>query len=429
MKSILLMLLVFSTSIVGFAQPKNLEKKIAEVFPKVVEWRRHIHQYPELSNREVNTAAYVEAHLKKLGYQVQTGVAKTGVVAVLKGGKPGPVIAFRADMDALPVEERNDLAFRSKVKGEYMGNEVPVMHACGHDTHVAILMGVAEVLASIQKEVPGTVKFIFQPAEEGPPPGEEGGASLMVKEGVLKNPDVEAVFGLHINSVLESGSIAYKKGAAMASSDWIEIEVEGKQAHGAYPWMSIDPVVTSAQIINAIQTVVSRKSDLTKAPVVVTIGRIDGGVRNNIIPEKVSMGGTIRTLDPAMHKQVHADLTHIITKTAEANGAKATVKIVTMAPVTFNDHSLTERILPALQKAAGKEQVYEKEWVTGAEDFSFFHQDIPGVYFFLGGRPSNVPEAEAPAHHTPNFYVDDSKLDVGVNAFVNIVFEYAKKKR
>ncbi|TNE74385.1 amidohydrolase [bacterium] len=428
MKKIVIALLLVVPGVL-FAQPKNADKIIKDVFPKVVEWRRHLHQYPELSNRETKTAEYVAKHLQALGLEVQTGVAKTGVVAILKGGKPGPVIALRADMDGLPVEERNDLEYRSREKSEYMGNEVPVMHACGHDTHVAIMMGVAEVLSSIKKDIPGTVKFLFQPAEEGPPAGEEGGASLMVKEGVLKNPDVEAVFGLHINSALESGSIAFKKGAAMASSDWIEIEIEGKQAHGAYPWLSVDPIVTGAQIINAIQTVVSRKSELTKAPVVVTIGRIQGGVRNNIIPEKLIMGGTIRTLDPDMHKKVHTDLRHVITKTAEANGAIAKVDIVTMAPVTFNNHALTDRILPALEKAAGKDHLFEREWVTGAEDFSYFHQDIPGVYFFLGGRPSSITADEAPAHHTPSFYVEDDKLDVGVKAFVNIVFEYAKKAK
>jgi len=330
-------------------------------------------------------------------------------------------------MDGLPVEERNNLPYKSVEKSDYLGNSVPVMHACGHDTHVAIMMGVAEVLMSVKKDVPGTVKFIFQPAEEGPPANEEGGASLMVKEGVLENPKVDAVFGLHINSALQTGVLGYKKGAAMASSDWIEIEIEGKQAHGAYPWQSIDPIVVGAQIINSIQTVVSRMSELTTAPVVVTIGKINAGVRNNIIPEKLTMGGTIRTLDPAMHKDVHEKLRRIITKTAEASGATATVTIKNMAPVTFNDPKLTEKILPALEKASGKDKLVETVWVTGAEDFSYFHQDIPGFYFNLGGRPLTVKPEDAPSHHTPNFIVDDSNLDVGVKAFVNIVFEYAKK--
>ncbi|NCP85460.1 MAG: amidohydrolase [Bacteroidetes bacterium] len=426
MKRLFLLALIICPSIL-FAQPKGLGKKAESILPKVIEWRRHLHQFPELSNREFKTAEYIAAHLKSLGYEVQTEVAKTGVIAILKGGKPGPTVALRADMDGLPVEERNDLAFKSVEKSDYLGNSVPVMHACGHDTHVAIMMGVAEVLMSVKKDVPGTVKFIFQPAEEGPPGDEDGGAALMVKEGVLQNPKVDAVFGLHINSGLETGFLGYKKGATMASSDWIDIEIQGKQAHGAYPWQSVDPIVIGAQIINSIQTVVSRMSELTVAPVVVTIGKINAGVRNNIIPEKLTMGGTIRTLDPAMHKEVHEKLRRIITKTAEASGATAKVTIRNMAPVTYNDPKLTEKILPALVKASGKNKLVETDWVTGAEDFSYFHQNIPGFYFNLGGRPSSVKPEDAPSHHTPNFFVDDSKLDVGVKAFVNIVFEYAKK--
>jgi len=426
MKRLFLLALIICPSIL-FAQPKGLGKKAESILPKVIEWRRHLHQFPELSNREFKTAEYIAAHLKSLGYEVQTEVAKTGVIAILKGGKPGPTVALRADMDGLPVEERNNLTFKSIEKSDYLGNIVPVMHACGHDTHVAIMMGVAEVLMSVKKDVPGTVKFIFQPAEEGPPGDEEGGASLMVKEGVLQNPKVDAVFGLHINSGLETGFLGYKKGATMASSDWIEIEIDGKQAHGAYPWQSVDPIVIGAQIINSIQTVVSRMSELTVAPVVVTIGKINAGVRNNIIPEKLTMGGTIRTLDPAMHKDVHEKLRRIITKTAEASGATAKVTIRNMAPVTYNDPKLTEKILPALVKASGKNKLVETVWVTGAEDFSYFHQDIPGFYFNLGGRPSSVNPEDAPSHHTPNFYVDDSNLDVGVKAFIHIVFEYAKK--
>lgn len=421
-----LFLLFISFPLVVTAQPKDLNKRAEAILPKVIEWRRHLHQNPELSNREVKTSEYITQHLKSLGLEVQVGVAKTGVVGILKGGKKGPVIALRADMDGLPVEERNDLPFKSEQKSEYNGNIVPVMHACGHNTHVAVMMGVAELLSSIKKDVPGTIKFIFQPAEEGPPAGEEGGASLMVKEGVLTKPDVEAVFGLHINSALETGYLGYKKGAAMASSDWIEIDIQGKQAHGAYPWQSIDPVVVGAQIINSIQTVVSRMSDLTTAPVVVTIGKINGGVRNNIIPEKLSMGGTIRTLDPTMHKQVHEQLKQVITKTAEASGAVANVTIQNMAPVTYNNAELTEKILTALVNAAGKDHVLETKWVTGAEDFSFFHQNIPGFYFTLGGRPSDVAIEDAPSHHTPDFYVDDSNLDEGVKAFAHIVFQYAK---
>ena len=398
---------------------------VKSVTPSVIEWRRHLHQYPELSNREFKTAEYITAHLRKLGIEVKTGVAKTGVIGILKGGKPGPVVALRADMDALPVKERVDIPFKSVETADYLGQTVPVMHACGHDSHVAILMGTAEVLAKMQKEVPGTVVFIFQPAEEGPPGDEEGGAKLMVKEGVLDAPKVEAIFGLHINSQTPLGTITYKSGATMASSDWFTIKVTGKQTHGSQPWAGIDPIVVSAHIIEGLQSIVSRQSELTIAPVVITVGKINGGVRNNIIPEETTMDGTIRTLDPVMQKQTHERIRKVATTIASAWGATAEVTIDTKTLVTYNDPNLTSMMLPALEKAAGKENVKAKEWTTGAEDFSFFSDKVPGLFFFLGGMPATVKAEDAAPHHTPDFFIDDSRLDVGVKAFIELVFGYA----
>lgn len=398
---------------------------VAAIQPQVIAWRRHIHQYPELSNREVKTAEYVANHLRKLGLEVRTQVGLTGVVGILKGGKPGPVVALRADMDALPVKERADLPFKSTQQAEYLGQTVPVMHACGHDAHVAILMGTAEVLTKMQKEVPGTVVFIFQPAEEGPPGNEEGGAPLMIKDGVLDNPRVEAIFGLHINSQTPIGTITYKSGATMASSDWFTIRVKGKQTHGSQPWGGIDPIYISALIVNGLQGIVSRQSELTKAPVVITVGKINAGVRSNIIPEEAVLEGTIRTLDPAMQRETHERMKKVAGTIAEAYGATATVDIDTKTLVTYNNPALTEMMVPALEKAAGKGNVRAKEWTTGAEDFSFFSDKVPGLFFFLGGMPAGMSEKEAYPHHTPDFYIDDSKLDVGIKAFVELVMAYA----
>ncbi len=347
------------------------------------------------------------------------------MVGILKGGKPGPVIALRADMDALPVYERGTLAFKSTDSAEYLGQRVPVMHACGHDSHIAILLGTAEVLSSLKKEVPGTVKFIFQPAEEGPPGEEEGGAPLMIKEGVMDNPKVEAIFGLHINSQTPIGKIKYKSGAEMASSDWFTVTVKGKQSHGSQPWSGIDPVVVAAQIIQGFQTIVSRQSELTKAPVVITVGKIHSGVRSNIIPEELVMEGTIRTLDSKMQQQVHERMKLMATHIAAASGATATVSIDTKTKVTYNDPTLVKRMAPSLEAAAGKDNVSETEWTTGAEDFSFFGDKAPAFFFFLGGMPAGQDPAKAAAHHTPDFYIDDSKLDVGVKAFCQLVFDYS----
>ena len=417
-----------TTTVQSQTSSVSIETKAAAVLPKVIEWRRYLHQHPELSNREFKTAEYVAKHLRTLGYEVQTGIAKTGVVALLKGGKPGPVIALRADMDALPVPERVDIPFASTVKADYLGDTVPVMHACGHDAHVAILMGTAEVLASMKKEIAGTVKLIFQPAEEGPPGEEEGGAPLMVKEGVMDNPSVDAIFGLHISSGIEVGNIRYKAGPYMASSDWFSIKIKGKQAHGSAPWGSIDPIVVGAQIINGLQTIVSRQENIVKAPVVITVGKFHSGLRNNIIPEEAVLDGTIRTLDAQMQKDVHERIRRTATNIAEASGATVSVDIDTKTLVTFNDTSLVNMMLPSLQKAAGTTNVQTQAWTTGAEDFSYFGEKAPAFFFYIGGMKKGSDPLKAPGHHTPDFFIDDSQLDVGIKAFCNIVIDYPRLK-
>jgi amidohydrolase len=413
-----------------FAQDvtKTISAKSSLIQSKLVDWRRHLHQNPELSNRETKTAAYIVENLKGLGLDIKTGVGVTGVVAILKGGKPGPVIALRADMDALPVKERVNIPYASKDSGEYLGQKVPIMHACGHDSHVAILLGAAHVLAGMKKDIAGTVKFIFQPAEEGAPGNEEGGASLMIKEGVMENPKVDVIFGLHIQSSLEIGKIEYKSGATMASADWFHIVVKGKSAHGSAPWLSVDPIVVSAQIIEGLQTIVSRQVELTKAPVVITVGKIQSGVRNNIIPEEATMDGTIRTLDSDMQTLVHKKIKLTAEKIAEASNATAEVTIYTRTLVTYNTPNLVEKMLPSLQTAAGKQNVNTTEWVTGAEDFSYFGTKAPAFFFFLGGMPKGVNKKDAPSHHTPDFLIDDSQLSVGVKAFCQLVVEYPKTK-
>lgn len=394
---------------------------------KVIEWRHHIHQNPELSNREFKTAEYVAAHLKSLGIEVQTGIAHTGVVGILKGKKSGKVVALRADMDALPVVERNDLPYKSEVTSVFNGQETGVMHACGHDTHVAILMGVAEVLSK-NRNFPGTVKFIFQPAEEGPPPGEEGGAKLMVKEGVLENPKVDAIFGLHINSGTHVGKITYKPGGMMAASQRFVINVKGKQAHGSTPWQSVDPIVTSAQIINGLQTLISRESELTEEGAVISVGSIHSGIRFNIIPESLEMIGTIRTLDKDMKELIRKRMQEMVPAIAQAYRAEATVTIQDGADITFNNEALTEKMIPTLERVAGNENVYEINAITGAEDFSYFQNEVPGLFFFLGGTPLDMKESEAPSHHTPSFIVDDASMKLGVKALSNLAVDFLKSK-
>lgn len=398
-----------------------------QVESKVIEWRHHIHQNPELSNREFKTAEYVAAHLKSLGIEVQTGIAHTGVVGILKGKKSGKVVALRADMDALPVVERNDLPYKSEVTSVFNGQETGVMHACGHDTHVAILMGVAEVLSK-NRNFPGTVKFIFQPAEEGPPPGEEGGAKLMVKEGVLQNPKVDAIFGLHINSGTHVGKITYKPGGMIAASQRFVINVKGKQAHGSTPWQSVDPIVTSAQIINGLQTLISRESELTEEGAVISVGSIHSGIRFNIIPESLEMIGTIRTLDKDMKELIRKRMQEMVPAIAQAYRAEATVTIQDGADITFNNEALTEKMIPTLERVAGNENVYEINAITGAEDFSYFQNEVPGLFFFLGGTPLDMKESDAPSHHTPSFIVDDASMKLGVKALSNLAVDFLKSK-
>ncbi len=412
------------------SQQKNIHSRIDaaadKLEPQTIAWRRNIHQHPELSNREFRTSKLIAAHLRSLGIEVKEGVAKTGVVGILKGGKPGPVIALRADMDALPVTERVNLPFASKDSTIYNGQMVGVMHACGHDSHVAILMTVAEILSSVKPELKGTVKFIFQPAEEGAPHGEEGGAELMIKEGVLDNPKVDVIFGLHINSQIEVGKITYRPGGTMAGVNDLRITVKGRSAHGAAPWLSIDPIVVSAEIINSLQTIVSRNVNITENPAVVTIGAINGGNRSNIIPEKVVMDGTIRTLSDKDEKLVIERVKEIATKTAEAAGATAEVIIPFSShyPVTYNNPELTEKMVPSLRTAAGSSNVMLRPPVTVAEDFSFFEQKVPGLFFFLGGMPKGQDPLTAPSHHTPDFYIDESGFKLGVRAMCYLVVDY-----
>lgn len=421
-------------AIEGAAQEKGIRAKINaetdKVAQKVIAWRRDIHANPELGNQEFRTAELIAKHLETLGIEVKRNVAKTGVIGLLKGDKPGPVIALRADMDALPVTERTGLPFASKVTTTYNGQQTGVMHACGHDAHVAMLMGAAEVFAALRKELKGTIKFIFQPAEEGVPVGEEGGAALMVKEGVLENPRPDVIFGLHMDAQSEVGNIAYRPGGTMAGVNDLKITVKGKQAHGAYPWQGIDPVVTAAQIVTSLQTIVSRNLNVTENAGVVTIGTIHGGNRFNIIPEQVEMTGTLRFLSEGDEKMIVQRIKDIAVKTGEAAGASVEVKIPysNRYPVTYNDPTLMEKMLSSLKKTAGAEHVVLAVPRTGAEDFSFYQEKVPGLFLFLGGMPKGKNKLEAPSHHTPEFFIDESGLKLGVLALVNLAFDYANQK-
>ena len=420
-------------AVVVFASPsfaaetlsiQDVDRLAKEVEAKVIEWRRDIHQHPELGNREVRTAKVVAEHLQKLGLEVKTGVAKTGVVAVLKGGKPGPVVALRADMDALPVVEAVDLPFASKVKGEYEGKEVGVMHACGHDTHVAILMGVAEMFAKVKDQLPGTIKFIFQPAEEGPPRGEEGGAALMIKEGALENPKPNAIFGLHVVAMMNTGTIGYRAGPLMAAADILRIKVKGRQTHGSAPWSGVDPIVTAAQIVMGLQTIVSRQVNITTEPAVVTIGSIHGGNRFNIIPEEVEMVGTIRTLDEAMRDDIHKRIKITAEMIAASQGATVQVEIEKPYAVTINDEELTALMVPTLQKVAGEKNVLIRPKTTGAEDFAFYQQKIPGLFYFVGITPPGTDMTNVAINHSPKFFVDESGLLLGIRSLAALAVDY-----
>ena len=413
----------------GWAQvnPKlqaKLEQQANEMEARVIEWRRHFHEFPELSNRETNTGKFIAEHLKSLGIEVQYPVARTGVVGLLKGSKPGPVIALRADIDALPVTERNSLPFASKVKTIFNGQETGVMHACGHDSHVAILMAVAEILSKNKSDLKGTIKFLFQPAEEGPPAGEEGGAALMVKEGVLDNPKVDVVFGLHIQSMRPIGEIAYRSGGLMAAADNYSVTVKGKQSHGSAPWMGIDPIVISAQIITGLQTIISRQTELTKEAAVISVGRIQSGIRENIIPEEAFFAGTIRTLDEGMQEKIHEKIKLTATKIAESGGATAEVVIRRGTPVTYNDPALTARMVPSLNKVGGADHVKNINAVTGAEDFAWYQKKVPGFFFFVGAMPPGADPATVASHHTPDFFIDERGFLTGLKAMLTITMDY-----
>ena len=407
----------------SFAQ-NSIEKDIIDIEKKVIEWRRDFHENPELSNQEFKTAEKIAAHLKSLGIEVETGVAITGVVGLLKGDLPGKVVALRADIDALPVTERNDLPFKSKVTTKFLGTETGVMHACGHDSHTAILMGVAEVLSKHKNKIKGTIKFIFQPAEEGPPPGEEGGASLMIKEGVLENPKVDAIFGLHINAGTPVGVLKYKKGGIMASVERFVIDVKGKQTHGSQPWSGVDPILISAKIIDGLQTIISREAKLTDEAAVITVGKITAGTRFNIIPETAQLIGTVRTLDPAMRAMIERRMTEMTETIAKAYGGEATISFRNQTSITFNDPDLTDKMLPTLQKVAGKENVQIMKATTGGEDFSYFQEVVPGIYFFLGGMTPGEKTKGSFPHHTPDFMIDESGMLLGVKALTQLTLDY-----
>ena len=401
----------------------DINQLVREVEPQVINWRRDFHQNPELSNREFRTSKIIAEYLTNLGLEVQTGVAHTGVVGILRGKQSGPVVALRADMDALPVTEKLDLPFASKVRTTYNGKDVGVMHACGHDAHMSILMGAAKVLTQIRERLSGSVKFIFQPAEEGAPGDEKGGAELMVKEGVLENPAPSAIFGLHVFPG-PSGHITYKSGGTMASSDGLRIIVRGRQTHGAVPWGGVDPVVVAAQIVLGLQTITSRQVDITSSPTIVTIGSIHGGVRSNIIPDEVEMVGTIRTLDPEIRKDLHNRIRQTATKIAESAGATAEVNIQIGYPVTYNDPELISQMVPTLIRVLGKQNVNIRPALTAAEDFSYFQERIPGLYFFLGITPEGEDFTKAASLHSPLFDVDEKALITGVRALSFLATDY-----
>ncbi|KFN46764.1 hypothetical protein N790_08280 [Arenimonas malthae CC-JY-1] len=411
----------------AFAQAPDVEALAATVDAKVQAWRRDIHQHPELGNRETRTAALVAEHLRALGLEdVRTGVATTGVTAVLRGGKPGPRIAIRADMDALPVTERSGLPFASKATSTFRGETVGVMHACGHDAHTGILMGVAEALAAIKADLPGEVLFVFQPAEEGPPDGEEGGAEEMLKQGIFDGFKPEAVFGLHVFSTLNAGQVGYRSGPLMAASDRFNIVVKGRQTHGSRPWGGVDPIVAAADIIGTSQTIVSRRQNISKLPVVVSFGAIKGGIRYNIIPDEVELIGTIRTFDEGMRQAVFADLKNVAEKVAAAHGATVVAQVPDTKgnPVTVNHPGLTARVLPSLEKAVGARNVMEMDLTMGAEDFSFYANEVPGFFFFVGATPAGQDALKAPSNHSPEFFLDEQALRVGTRAMLQVALDY-----
>jgi amidohydrolase len=407
----------------GAALRAEVDRRAAEVQPKVVAWRRDIHQHPELSNRETRTGRLVADHLRALGIEVRYPVARTGVVGVLRGGRPGPVVALRADMDALPVTEQVDLPFKSTVRTTYNGQDVGVMHACGHDLHTAMLMGTAQVLAGMRERIPGTVVFLFQPAEEGPPAGEDGGARLMIREGALQGPRPDAVFGMHVWTQ-PVGTLHFRPLGTMAAADNMRIVVRGRQTHGAVPWGGVDPIVIASQIVGALQTIPSRQLDLTVAPAVVTIGSIQGGIRQNIIPDSVVMLGTVRTFDPGMQREAHERIRRTATMIAQSAGGTAEVEIRELAAVTYNHAELTARMAPTLARVVGADNVGTVLPITAAEDFSYYQKEVPGMFFFLGIVPRGQDPARVAANHSPQFFADEGALPVGVRTMAYMAVDY-----
>ncbi|RDI98725.1 amidohydrolase [Dyella solisilvae] len=415
-----------TTALAGAAHAADTTQLVQGELPQVTAWRRDIHQHPELSNRETRTAALVAAQLKKLGLEVHTGIAHTGVVGILKGGKPGPKLAIRADMDALPVTEQVDLPFASKAMGEYRGKPTGVMHACGHDAHTAMLLGLATVLAGMKKDLPGEVMFVFQPAEEGAPAGEQGGASLMLKEGVFRDFKPDAMFGMHVVSSLNTGTVAVRPGPTMAGSDWFKLVVHGRQTHGAMPWNGVDPIVTAAEIINDAQTIVSRKLNIGELPAVLSFGIIEGGSRYNIVPDQVELQGTLRTFDTAMRQQAFDSLRGIAEHVAAANGATvdAQIPVGDSNPVLVNDPALAARVRTSIGKAIGNEHVIEaKPWMA-SEDFAYFAREVPSVYFFVGSTPVGQDASKAPANHSPKFFMDEGALKIGMESMLQATLDY-----
>lgn len=406
------------------AEPDDPGKLLKNVESKVIEWRRDFHQNPELGNREVRTAGIVAEHLKSLGMEVETDIAYTGVVGLLKGARPGPTVMLRADMDALPVTEKVDLPFKSTKTTNYRGVDVGIMHACGHDTHVAMLMGAAEVLSNMKEQLNGNVMFVFQPAEEGAPQGEEGGAELMLKQGIFKRHKPDVAFGLHITSNLPTGALGYRSGPLMASSDRFEITVHGEQTHGSTPWNGVDPIAAAAQIVTGVNHIVSRQIDITKEPAIVSFGKISGGVRNNIIPEDVQMVGTIRNFDMETRQQIFARIKTTATHIAASSGAKADVEIFEGYPVTVNNPELTRQMLPSLEQAAGKKNVIIMPKITGAEDFSFYALEVPGLFVFLGATPSGKDPRTSPSNHSPYFFADESSFKTGTATLTRLTLDY-----
>jgi len=426
----IIILCCFLLSTFSFSQTTNynqVDQFAKEIEETIIGLRRSFHQNPELSNREFKTAETIADIMRKMGFKVDTGIAKTGVVAVLDTGKPGPTVGLRADIDGLPVTERTPIPFASTVKTEFLGEKVGVMHACGHDTHIAMLIGAAHVLNKMKSQLVGKVVFVFQPAEEGAPPGEEGGAALMVKEGLIDRYGIDVMFGQHISSGLDVGKVRYRVGGIMAAVNRMVIKVKGKQTHGSRPWSGVDPITTSAQIIMGLQTIISRQTELTKEAAVISIGKIKGGLRSNIIPEEVEMIGTIRTLDKVMQKDIHEKIRRTVTNIAESAGAVAEITIEEGYPITYNDPELTRSMIGSLYNILGEENVLITAASTGAEDFSFFAQEVPGMFYFVGGKPLNISEFDAAPHHTPDFFIDESGLIVGIKGFAALTLDYMKK--